>query len=499
MKLLELAASAGLPVNQVEGDREVLSITHDSRLVKPGALFAAFPGMVQDGRRFIPEAIRRGAVACMGLPPRVPELPIPYLPSKDPRRAAALMASALHGNPSQQLVLAGITGTSGKTTTSLLVDAILRRVHQKTGLAGTLVYRAAREVEASRTTPEATDLQKLLAELRASGGTAMTLECSSHALALDRLTGCSFDAAVFLNLSRDHLDFHQTLDEYFAAKCRLFGMVKSRGTRIANFDSDFGKSTASKTGFPVEGFTLAGAPGSRFLGHYQHEGEKTRVRVEDRSTGVTVHVEPVLLGRPNAENILAAIATGLALGIDPVQIKAGIESVSSVPGRLEKIAGNGLKNVSVFVDYAHKPGALEGVLKTARELMSPPESRLLLVFGCGGDRDRGKRPEMGEIASRLADETILTSDNPRSEDPLAILHEIESGFANSGKLPVVIADREQAIATAIKRARPGDLVLIAGKGHETYQEIAGRKIPFDDRTTAARYLSDLEVIAEVRR
>jgi UDP-N-acetylmuramoyl-L-alanyl-D-glutamate--2,6-diaminopimelate ligase len=467
-------------------DPEVLRVTHDSRSAAPGALFAAFPGLAHDGREFVSRAAAKGAAAAIGAAPAPMPLTIPYVEVENPRRAAGLLAARLAGEPSAHLVMVGITGTSGKTTTALLVDRVLSAAHPRSGLFGTLVYRAAGgdagAQVASRTTPEATDLQPLLAGLVDDGGTAAVLECSSHALALERLAGCAFDAALFLNLTRDHLDFHKGLDDYFEAKSRLFGMLKPSGKAVINADDPWGRRLLERlprrqsVGFSLAGERLAEVNGTIL------PSSGIRLRVLARSTGEEIEVVSPLLGKPNAENLLAAVATALALGIPGEAAAAALSTLEIVPGRLEPVPNP--FGYTLLVDYAHKPGALEGVLRTARSLAGMPGGKVIVVFGCGGDRDRGKRPEMGRIAADLADETVLTSDNPRSEDPLAILDEIRSGYELAGRRPVVLPDRREAIAAALHLARAGDVVVVAGKGHETYQESAGRKEPFDDRVVA---------------
>lgn len=487
MRLSALAEA--VPHRQVgSGDPEVSAVTHDSRRAAPGALFAAFDGTRLDGRAFLGDAVGRGAVAALGLAPAPAALAVPYLEVESPRRAAGLLASRLHGEPSERLVMAGVTGTSGKTTTTLLLDAVLGTRHRKRGLFGTLVYRAAggdaAALEASRTTPEATDLQPMLAALAAEGGTAATMECSSHALVLERLAGCRFDVAVFLNLSRDHLDFHGDLDTYFEAKARLFGLLKPSAMAVVNAADPYGRRLLARlpSGRRVS-FSLDGEADVRAVASFSNTG--TRLEVTVPRTGSAFTVSSPLLGRPNAENLLAAAAAGLALGVPGDEIAHALGSVAAIPGRLERIE-NGL-GITVLVDYAHKPGALEGVLATVRPIAETAGGRVVVVFGCGGERDRGKRPEMGAIAARLADVVVVTSDNPRGEDPGAILDEIRPGVesvAGGAARALFVTDRRAAVAAALERARRGDVVLLAGKGHETYQEMNGRREPFDDREVA---------------
>ncbi len=487
MRLSALAAEIPHEPAGAPGDPDVLAITHDSRAAAPGTLFAAFPGTRSDGRLFVADAVGRGAVAALGLAPVPKSLEVPYLAVENPRRAAGLMAALLAGRPTARLVTAGITGTSGKTTTAFLVDRLLGARHEKRGLFGTIVYRGAggdaAAVPSPHTTPEATELQPMLGALVLDGGTAATLECSSHALVLERLAGCAFDVALFLNLSHEHLDFHRDMDAYFEAKARLFGLLKPEGKAVVNLGDPFGKKLASRlhanrtVGFLLEG-EEGKAPAGAVAGRATLGLDGTKLDVEAR--GALFSVNSPLLGRPNAENVLAAAATGVALGYSPAEIAAALSSVASVPGRLERIEND--RGLTVLVDYAHKPAALEGVLKTVRPLAQAGGGRVHVVFGCGGDRDKGKRPVMGRIAAALADDVVVTSDNPRSERPEAILADVEAGIAATGGSATYLVDRREAIAEAIRRARPGDVVLVAGKGHETSQVIAGVEHPFDDRT-----------------
>jgi UDP-N-acetylmuramoyl-L-alanyl-D-glutamate--2,6-diaminopimelate ligase len=521
------------------GDPDVTSITHDSRAARPGALFAAFPGLRSDGRRFLEDAAARGAVAAIGLAPAPETAAVPYLAVENPRRAAGLMAALLAGRPTARLVTAGVTGTSGKTTTAFLVDRLLGARHERRGLFGTIVYRGAggdaAAIPSPHTTPEATELQPMLGALAAGGGTAATLECSSHALVLERLAGCAFDVALFLNLSHEHLDFHAGMDDYFEAKARLFGMLKPEGRAVVNLGDLYGRKLASRldarrtVGFLLEGeegaeqtrpAALAGAVAlaaaaagetalfATVVGRAVLGLAGTRLDVEARGAftfeenasgpGAPLKrdsasqaealftINSPLLGRPNAENLLAAAAAGIALGFSPPEIASSLSSVESVPGRLERIEND--RGLTILVDYAHKPAALEGVLRTVRPLAKAAGGRVHVVFGCGGDRDKGKRPVMGRIAAQLADDVVVTSDNPRSEDPDAIVAEVLRGIP-SGTNVAALADRRAAIAEALRRAHAGDVVLVAGKGHEATQVIGDEEHPFDDRTVLRELLT----------
>jgi UDP-N-acetylmuramoyl-L-alanyl-D-glutamate--2,6-diaminopimelate ligase len=491
------------------------------------------------------DAVSRGAVAALGLAPAPDATTVPYLEVENPRRSAGLVASLLAGRPSERLVMAGVTGTSGKTTTTYLLDGLLTLRHPKRGFFGTIVYRGGgAEIPAPHTTPEATELQPMLAALVADGATAAILECSSHALVLERLAGCSFDVAIFLNLSRDHLDFHSDMDDYFEAKTRLFSMLKPEGKAVINLGDAYGRRLAGRlpadrtVGFFLEGeegvehtrpaalagavaaaeATAAAAEGGLYatvIGRAALSTTGTRLDVsilapspfEEENTGSTaplkrertdesgaaLSINSTLLGRSNAENLLAAAAAGVALGLSPSEIKTGLESVTSVPGRLEAVPNT--RGFTVLVDYAHKPAALEGVLRTVRPIAAAGGGRLIAVFGCGGDRDKGKRPEMGRIAALLADEVVVTSDNPRSEEPEAILRDVRAGVEAAGKTARYVADRRKALAEAFAIAREGDVVLVAGKGHETSQIVGGRELPFDDRLVAKELLEERETAA----
>jgi UDP-N-acetylmuramoyl-L-alanyl-D-glutamate--2,6-diaminopimelate ligase len=533
MRLSALAAdfphrSAGTP-----GDPEVLAVTHDSRAASLGTLFAALPGLKTDGRRFVADAVARGAVAALGLAPAPTAVGVPYLEVENPRRSAGLVAALLAGRPSERLVMAGVTGTSGKTTTTYLLDRLFAGRHAKRGFFGTIIYRGvggdAAIVPAPHTTPEATELQPMLAALVKDGGTAAIMECSSHALVLERLAGCSFDIAVFLNLSHEHLDFHRDMDDYFEAKARLFSLLKPSGKAVVNLGDSYGKKLASRlsgnrlVGFFLEGGNSGAAEGGAIAAANAAAGDLfatavgratltttgTHLDVEVLSpfpfkekntvsgaplklqkpnqTKALLTIDSTLLGRPNAENLLAAAAAGLALGFSPAEIEAGLGAVTSVPGRLEAVPNE--LGFTVLVDYAHKPAAMEGVLRTVRPIAAARGGRVIAVFGCGGDRDKGKRPEMGRIAAMLADEVVVTSDNPRSENPESILRDIRAGVEAAGKSARYVADRREALAQAFALARAGDVVLVAGKGHETCQIVGGRELPFDDRSVAKELLA----------
>lgn len=465
-------------------DLQVTGVSQDSRTVGPGELFVAIRGERADGLSHAEEAAARGAVAVVSDRPAPQGFPLPWVRVAAPRQALARVAARLAGDPAEQLVLAGVTGTNGKTTTAMVLEALLARRYGRAGYVGTVAYRTGRrELASNQTTPEAPLLQKLLAEMVESGVRAAALEVSSHALALDRVEGCRFDVAVFTNLTRDHLDFHRDLENYFEAKKKLFDLRKPGAAAVLNAADPFGRRLAHGIAPPVVTWSAAGG--------------EAEVRAEDvhcdlSGTSLTVAhprgrfpVSSPLIGRFNADNLLGAAAAGLSLGMEEDDIAAGCAAVARVPGRLERVEAG--QPFAILVDYAHTEGALERLLEAVRGLT---DRKIVLVFGCGGDRDPGKRAPMGKIAGSLADIAIATSDNPRSEDPEAILAEVEKGLAASGATKYLkVTDRREAIRTAIDLANPGTVVVIAGKGHERVQVIGDRAIPFDDREVAAEYAS----------
>jgi UDP-N-acetylmuramoyl-L-alanyl-D-glutamate--2,6-diaminopimelate ligase len=463
----------------------VTDLAYDARRVEPGAIFVCVPGQRADGHDFAAAAVERGAVAL--LVERPLDLPVPQLVVADTRLAMALAADAFFGRPTRELEVAGVTGTNGKTTTAFVLYSILAAAGRRPGLLGTVEMRIGGERRAvTRTTPEAIDLQRTFRELLDAGDRSCALEASSHASELKRLVGTRFRALVFTNLSQDHLDFHGTLAAYYDAKRRLFTEPDVDGNRppaAVNVGDEHGRRLADELrglGGPLLTFGLADDADVR-----PEELELTPAATSFRAAGLAVR--PQLRGRFNVENVLGAIAAGRLLGIEDEAIVRGIEHVSGVPGRFEAVDEG--QPFAVLVDYAHTPEALENVLAEARRLAS---GRLVCVFGCGGDRDRAKRPLMGEVVSRLADLAIVTSDNPRSEDPGAIIEEILAGMTGEED---VEPDRAAAIARAVEAAEAGDVVLIAGKGHEQGQELRDRTIPFDDREVARDILRRLGAAA----
>jgi UDP-N-acetylmuramoyl-L-alanyl-D-glutamate--2,6-diaminopimelate ligase len=451
--------TAELDVLAVEGDAaaEVIAVTHDSRAVVAGALFCCVPGEQVDGHAFAPEAVERGAVAL--LCDRRLGLGVPEVRVADVRAAMGPVAAAVHGHPSAALQVVGVTGTNGKTTTTWLLQAVLEAAGRPTGLIGTL--------SGTRTTPEAPDLQALLADLRDEGKRAVAMEVSSHALALHRVDGTRFAVAVFTNLGRDHLDFHESVEDYFAAKARLFGPELAE-VAVVGLDDAHGGLLRDAARIPTRGYSLADVADLE-LGPRSSRG---------RWRGQELVVP--LGGAFNVRNALAAATAAVELGLDEATVVAGLAEAPPVPGRFEAVAIEA--PFTAVVDYAHTPDALEALLGAARE--GTGEGRLLLVFGCGGDRDRTKRPAMGEVAARLADVVVVTSDNPRSEDPAAIAAAVREGASGPGSVTTEL-DRRAAIATALAEAGRGDVVVVAGKGHETTQDAGGAVVPFDDRVVVA--------------
>ncbi len=432
-------------------DVEVSGVVHDTRAVAPGSLFCCVPGAHVDGHDLAPTALAAGAVALLverALPLAAPQLVVPSV-----RQAMGPVAAAFWDHPSQALRVVGVTGTSGKTTTTHLLRSILEAHGWSTGLLGTLT--------GPRTTAEAPELQATLASEREAGRDAVVMEVSSHALALGRVRATRFACAVFTNLSHDHLDFHRDLEDYFEAKAALFTPAYADAA-VVNLDDPRGLTLADRAEVPTTGFSMADAV----------DVVVTPTRARWRG----VDIELPLGGAFNVANALAAATAAEVLGIAPAAVAAGLRGAPPVPGRFEPVDEG--QPFAVLVDYAHKPGALAQALDAARG--ATEGGRVLLVVGAGGDRDASKRPEMGEVAARLADRVVLTSDNPRGEDPLAIIDAIRSGMPASADVTVE-PDRATAIARAIDDARPGDVVLVAGKGHETYQEVGGETHPFDDR------------------
>ena len=476
----------------------ISAITASSREVTPECAFIAVCGESFDGHTFLAQAQEAGAALLIGELPLPEGIRIPYLQVKDSRLALGALASAFFGHPSHHLTLIGVTGTSGKTTTTYLAEALLRRSGYRVGVLGTVNFRFEdRVLPSTHTTPGPVELQKILSDMLRAGATAVVMEVSSHALKQHRTWGLAFDASIFLNLSEEHLDYHPDMEDYFQSKSRLFfdypPLAKKHGKYprlMVCTDDAWGKKllhALEQRGAKVRGFGKSA------------ENEIRWSALELSTRGIDgivqdLRIRSSLIGAFNSQNVLAVVALGLSLGLNKAAIEEGIASCIGVPGRLERVPNE--SKIEVLVDYAHKPDALQKVLETLRQLLhrERPNARLLTVFGCGGDRDRQKRPRMGEIATRFSDHTWVTSDNPRTEDPDVILQEIDAGIQHRERRTVE-RDRRKAIHAAVKACKSGDLLLIAGKGHETYQIIAAPqqpsgtiKIHFDDREVAREAL-----------
>src|SRR5450755_5022407 len=480
---------AGPPVS-VANEPGVTGVTHDSRMVRPGDLYAALPGTQVHGAEFSAAAAAAGAVAILTDPAgrdRAAAAGLPVYVIADPRARLGEVACWVYGDPSRKLRLIGVTGTSGKTTTSYLTEAGLRWAGHVTGLIGGVETRIGTEVQASElTTPEATDLQALLATMAERGVTAAAMEVSSHALALGRVAGTRYDVAVFTNLSQDHLDFHASLDDYFAAKAELFSPGYARAG-VVNMDDARGRLLAASPRIPLTSFSAGGNPAADWHAEDVRSGADGSTFRVIGPGGVEADASVALPGLFNVANALGAIVALVETGVGLTAAVTGVAACAGVPGRMERVDAG--QDFTVLVDYSHKPGAVEAVLRALRPVTA---GNVTIVLGCGGDRDSAKRPLMGEAAARLADVAILTSDNPRSEDPLAILAEMLAGAL---KVPpaqrahvLVEPDRAAAIGLAIAGAGKGDVVVIAGKGHERGQYAGATVIPFDDREVAAAAL-----------
>ncbi len=482
-------------------DLEVCSLHYRAQEVQPGGLFVAVRGFAADGHDYIEQALSRGAVAVVCERPIATQAAMIVV--TDSRKALADLSAEFFGHPSRDMTIIGVTGTNGKTTTSYIIESILKKQGYATGVIGTINYRyAGKQFDNPVTTPESLDLQHILADMRTAGTTHVVMEISSHALELHRVRGCSVDVAVFTNLSQDHLDFHQDMDRYWASKQLLFTQVlpetKSNATyrAVINVDDPRGKTMSDQLQLP-----------------HVTTGQKQKAAIHAKEArfdlhGVSASIETPkgslmlhspLTGRHNLENILNAVGVAMALDLELAVVQAGVESLENVPGRLERVTDNHRERF-VYVDYAHTPDALENALRALRELT---DSRIICVFGCGGDRDQTKRPLMGAIAGRLSDLAVVTSDNPRTESPEQIVEQIvqgvrqacnrrytamalKEGYGDKGY--VVEIDRRRAIRLSIRTAWPGDTILIAGKGHEPYQIVGKEKFPFDDRIVAREAL-----------
>jgi UDP-N-acetylmuramoyl-L-alanyl-D-glutamate--2,6-diaminopimelate ligase len=478
---------------------EVKGLALDSRKVRPGDVFVALRGGKEDGARFIPAAEKSGAVAVIS-EAEVETGTMPSVKLGQLRDRLGKISSALYGHPSWKLVVVGVTGTNGKTTTALLLEALFQKLGKRSGYIGTLAYRwNGFETDAERTTPEANDLQSMMRTMVDSDVTHLVLECSSHAVEMGRLNGLELDAAVFTNLTQDHLDFHGTMENYKAAKEKLFTDIlgasgKPKKIAVLNIDDSVGAEWSERLSMSKMTYSVrsSSADVSAKNVHASASGIKAEICVGMK----VIPISSPLVGEHNLYNLLAAIASAVAIGIPAEKAAELLASISSVPGRLERVPSR--NGVHVFVDYAHTDDALKNVLNALKPLR---QKRMIVVFGCGGDRDRTKRPKMAKVVSEMADVTLITSDNPRTEAPEEIVREIEKGIvpsirsvrseelnAQSKGVVCTIVDRKVAIERGLEISTSGDIVLIAGKGHETYQEVNGVKNAFDDRIVAREWL-----------
>jgi UDP-N-acetylmuramoyl-L-alanyl-D-glutamate--2,6-diaminopimelate ligase len=501
MKLTDVLAGCG--AEQSSGGRtavDVTGVTQDSRKVKQGDLFVAIPGTKEDGVQFVGEAVSRGAVAVVA--EKAMPSQVPFFKVSNAHKALALMAANFYGRPAQELTLLGVTGTNGKTTTTLLLEAITTAAYSSTGVIGTLGYKHSGQLRpTAHTTPDPLELQRILREMVDAGIETVVMEVSSHALLQERVHGLTFKAAAFTNLTRDHLDYHKDMEEYFQAKRKLFlENLSQSGVAVVNGDDTFtariynelrGQKRMAWKFSRVGNGEISAADVS-----YSLQGLKCVLK----TPAGDIPVKSRLLGPHNLENILAAAGLALGAGIARRDVQMGIERMGTVPGRMERVENHGPQQApAVFVDYAHTDDALKRAIEAARAMA---KGRVIVVFGCGGERDQGKRPLMGTVAAEGADLAVVTSDNPRSEDPEEIiaqvtpglekggLRRISAGKAKSGEKGYLVdADRKAAIEAAISLSKEDDVVLIAGKGHETYQQVGTEKRPFDDREVAARALA----------
>ena len=477
MRLKALLSGVALLGGSADEDVEISGISYDTRTIRPGELFVALTGYKTDGHRFLREAVEKGAAAVICR--RAPDEPGPWLVAADTRAALAAVSANWFGRPADALTVIGVTGTNGKTTTTYLLKAMLEGVlGAKVGLMGTNQNMIGAEVlPAHRTTPESWEVQKLLRDMADSGCTHVVMEVSSHALALHRVDGISFKVGIFTNLTRDHLDFHGTMEEYRRVKGLLF---RQTGTAVLNLDDEAGRYYASIVTCPA--LTYSENKDQADVTAKNIRLFPDRVEFEALTTGAIARVRLPIPGGFTIYNALGVIACGLALKLPLPQVCASLAEAKGVKGRIEVVPTP--TDYAVIIDYAHTPDALENILTTVRDFTP---GRVICLFGCGGDRDRSKRPVMGAIAAELADLVVLTSDNPRTEDPEAILADIQAGMEGSDTPCLVVPHRREAIRRALDEARSGDTVVLAGKGHETYQEIGTRRCHLDEREEVAAY------------
>jgi UDP-N-acetylmuramoyl-L-alanyl-D-glutamate--2,6-diaminopimelate ligase len=486
VKLRDVLREIPVLAGGTPGTEEITGIAYNSKAVGPGFLFAALRGAAQNGMDFVAEAEANGAAAILSVWPKPPASGLAWVQVADAREALALAAANFYGHPSDGMKVIGVTGTKGKTTTTYLIEEILRASGAVPGLIGTIEYRRPGwKVPAPRTTPEAPDLQALLRDMLDAGVTHCVMEVSSHALEQKRVWGVSYDVAVFTNLSGEHLDYHPSMEGYFEAKKKLFTLNHKKRAAVVNMDDPWGQKLVAELPMKTVTFGLELAAIVRAVKHVlTPDGIEAQVSYP----GGTMRLRSSLVGQHNLYNLLAAAAAALALNVAPADIIKGAAALKGVPGRFERVP-NG-RGLLIVVDYAHTDNALEHALRTARQFKP---RRVIVVFGAGGDRDRDKRARMGRVAARLADWTILTSDNPRSEDPMAIIAAIETGFAKEAvKTYEIEPDRRKAIARALATANKGDFVLVAGKGHEDYQIFKDRTVHFGDIEVVEETLQAME-------
>jgi len=489
MTLREISAALDKPVVSGSLDTEISGLTYDSRKAGPGIAFFALRGAIADGHGYIDKAIAAGVSAIVAEQAPPEDAGVPWVHVRSTRVALAQAAAVLHGHPERGLKIAGVTGTNGKTTTVFLIHHLLNRAQQRCGMLGTVIYDlGGNEIPATHTTPESLEIQDLLARMRDNGCRAVAMEVSSHALHQERVHGLSFGAAVFTNLTQDHLDYHLTMEAYFEAKVRLFEKVaeQRKGQMIINYDDTWGRKLVTRFAHTERISTFGFGVGADYRAsnvRYDLTGTSFELEVKGRSFLVRLP----LIGDFNVHNALGALAAVHAMGLNLRESVTHLQQAPQVPGRLERVTEH--TRFQVFVDYAHTPDALVNVLRTLRSLRP---SRIITVFGCGGDRDRTKRPRMAAAAEEGSDICVLTSDNPRGEDPEQIIADAAKGFARP-RQHALITDRRDAIRVALEGARAGDIVLVAGKGHEDYQEIAGKRHEFDDRKVVRQHLQRMRI------
>ncbi len=488
MKLRDVLQGIPVLAGGGSGSEEVAGIAYNSKSVKPGFLFAALRGAARNGVDFVSEAVVNGAAAVLSAWPKPPSVAAAWIQVADAREALALAAANFTGHPSDRMKVVGVTGTKGKTTTTYIIEGILRAAGAAPGVIGTIEYRRPGwKVAAPRTTPESSDLQSLLKEFLEAGVTHCVMEVSSHALEQKRVWGVSYDVAVFTNLSGEHLDYHASMEAYFEAKKKLFTLNHKRSAAVVNWDDPWGQKLVAELPMTTVTFGLEPAAIVRAVKFAMSEAG---IDAQVSYPGGVMRLQSTLVGRHNLYNLLAAAATALSLNIAPADIVKGIDALKGVPGRFERVPNT--RGLQVVVDYAHTDNALEHLLTTAREFKP---RRVILVFGAGGNRDKDKRERMGRVAARLADWTVLTSDNPRSEEPADIIAAIERGFLKEAvKAYEVEPDRKKAIVRALATANKGDIVLIAGKGHEDTQIFKDRTVHFSDIEVVEQTLRGMEAV-----